>query len=73
MRGSGSFVLFGGIRNAEFHTWGEIRDASRLIQESESSDDEFAMQFKEFQQLDVDVLVDDCSPGNQSSASNRRR
>ena len=47
----------------------EIRNASRLVQQSESSNDKFTVQLKELQQLDVDVLVDYCSPANQRAVS----
>lgn len=39
-----------------------------LIQKCESSDDEFAVQLEELQQLDVDVLVDYCSSRSQRAA-----
>ena len=62
-RGSGSFALFGLLQIVSYLP--EIRDASRLIQEPEPGDNKFAVQFQELQQLDVDVLVDYCSPVNQ--------
>jgi len=45
----------------------KTRDASRLIQETESSDNQFAVELEEFEQLDVDVLIDYCSLGDQCS------
>jgi hypothetical protein len=64
-RESGSLVLFGGVQRHGVSPSNEIRGSSRLIQEPESGDNKFAMQFQEFQQLDVDVLVDYYSVGSQ--------
>ena len=51
----------------------KTRDASRLIQETESSNDQFAVELEELEQLDVDVLIDYCSPGDQCTVTEGNR
>ena len=51
----------------------KARDASRLIQETESSDNQFAMELEELEQFDIDVLIDYCVPGDQCSVPEGNR
>jgi hypothetical protein len=72
-RGSGSLTLLGGFRDTSYDACAESENASLLIQETESSNNQFTVQLEELKQLDVDVLVDYCSPGDQRAVSEGNR
>ena len=72
-RGSGSLTLFGGFQRQRYGCPYGTRDGLLLIQEPESSNDQFAVQLEELKQLDVDVLIDYCPPGDQRVISEGKR
>lgn len=49
------------------------RDASRLIQETESSDNQFTVELEQLEQFDVDVFIDYCLPRDQCSVPEGNR
>ena len=51
----------------------KVRDASLLIQQTESSNNQFAVQLEELEQLDVDVFIDYCLPGDQHAVPEGNR